>query len=671
VIGLAFKKKNIKKGIERAVLSDILPYETPPTFSNRQFYDFLVKNNIRINGTKITFENHDPTLKTITKLLFGFCKDNLKKNTIPFKYKISHKENDFRELTIIHPKHQLAVIDFYKKYKELILYYCNVSPFSIRKPVSISKYSYYRGPEYFKSLAYEHDSNSIEEHGKEYEYFSSFFAYKDYSNIYKFYESYKYQRCEKKFEKLFKFDISRCFDSIYSHSISWALINKECVKDYIKDSKKTFGGQFDSLMQRLNHGETNGIVIGPEFSRLFAEIILQKIDLNVFQSLKISGDNIVYKTDYEIFRYIDDYFVFYNDEQVKNKILNEYKNQLINYKLCLNDSKCLLIERPIITGITIAKLSISDLVKNSFPSISSNQEKLNKKYSIYVSANKINTKFKKIIKETNVTYKDIMNYTLACIDRKTIELIDCYCDIEDGKDKEEMTKTLLVLLDFCFFLYNSFPRANATIKLCLILYKIIKFAKIKGNLNSDDKHKLYKKIYDEIFLVIKKNQYNKYAEIETLYLLIALKELGKHYRLTQDKLAEFIGIDLKNSKNSADLSYFTITVLLFYIGNIKRYERLKKVLKEIISRKFDKITKDKMIKVTELTLLLFDIIACPYLDISFKKEILKNYDIEEDNKNNCVVQKIIDGKYCWFTIWEKFDFGKTLETKNIIEGYQS
>ena len=164
-----FKKKRIKKGIERVVLSEILPYETPPIFSNKQFYDFLVKNNIEIDGNEITCKNDDPILEIIKRLLFGFRKYKFQEKTIPFKYKISHKDNNFRELTIIHPKNQLAMIDFYRKYKELILYYCNISPFSIRKPVSIAKYSYYRELEYFKNLSYEHENKSIQEYEKEYE----------------------------------------------------------------------------------------------------------------------------------------------------------------------------------------------------------------------------------------------------------------------------------------------------------------------------------------------------------------------------------------------------------------------------------------------------------------------------------------------------------------------
>lgn len=45
--------------------------------------------------------------------------------------------------------------------------------------------------------------------------------------------------------------------------------------------KESFGSKFDSLMQRMNYNETNGILIGPEVSRIFSEIILQAVDAEV------------------------------------------------------------------------------------------------------------------------------------------------------------------------------------------------------------------------------------------------------------------------------------------------------------------------------------------------------------------------------------------------------
>lgn len=681
------KKKQIKIKKERVILSDVLPFELPVTFSNRHFYNFLVNNGVSKNGKIIKWgKDDDPSLEIIIKLLFGFKKDKQVNNrqinydgedfwTIPFNYKISHKEKDFRELTIIHPKNQLALVEFYEKYKELILYYCRISPFSIRKPYKIAKFSYYNDRTHIEKLAHDHEHKSVEEFDKEYENLKTFFVYKKFSNIYKFYESYTYHRCEKKYNKLFKFDITRCFDSIYSHTISWALLNKEIVKEKREESNKTFGGQFDLLMRNLNYNESSGIIIGPEFSRIYAELILQRIDLNVMYYLQ-DKKKLKFKIDYEIFRYVDDFFVFYNDENTKEEILNAYRYQLKDYKLYVNDSKSILFEKPIITEITIAKINISDLLNNNLNFKASdkeptkdnddNEEKAEKKYSFYVSGNKLITRFKIIIKQANIAYKDILNYTLACIDRKTLKLIKIYGKIED-KDKYEkkVTKAILELLDFTFFLYCVSPRVNTTIKLCLILSKLIKFGKQKGNFNNDNKHLIFKVIYDEISLVLKKNKYSEYTQVETLYLLIALKELGREYSLDKTVLSKYFGLNINTKNGKCDFNYLSISVLLFYIGNKSRYAAFKNILEENIKHKFEKINKDNRFKTTELIILLFDLLACPYLDDNFKKDLLKYYDIMDASEQNQILSK----RGYWFTKWDDFDFGKELEAKKSQEVY--
>ena len=241
-------------------------------------------------------------------------------------------------------------------------------------------------------------------------------------------------------------------------------MNKDIVKDRpFEDSDKTFGGQFDILMQNLNYGETNGIIIGPEFSRIFAELILQRIDLNVMYYLRDNRDSkrLEFKTDYEIFRYVDDFFVFYNADEAKERILNAYRSHLMEFKLYINDSKSVLFEKPIITGITIAKQKIADLLNNSLTfkvseeesrkDEENDQEEKEKRYSFYASSNELITRFKTIIKETGIAYKDILNYTLACIDRKVLKLIKMYSDIEDKRKHElRVVKSILEIFDFTF-----------------------------------------------------------------------------------------------------------------------------------------------------------------------------------------------------------------------------
>ena len=64
-------KRSIKSKKERVILSDILPYEIPVTFSNRNFYEFLVKNKVEIDRGKVGWERTDQVLGETIRLLFG------------------------------------------------------------------------------------------------------------------------------------------------------------------------------------------------------------------------------------------------------------------------------------------------------------------------------------------------------------------------------------------------------------------------------------------------------------------------------------------------------------------------------------------------------------------------------------------------------------------------
>ena len=49
---------------------------------------------------------------------------------------------------------------------------------------------------------------------------------------------------------------------------------------------------------------------------------------------------------------------------------------------------------------------------------------------------------------------------------------------------------------------------------------------------------ILKKISDEIYLILQKNKTKKETQIETLYLLIALSQLGREYRLNSKVLCQ-------------------------------------------------------------------------------------------------------------------------------------
>ncbi|TGD57519.1 antiviral reverse transcriptase Drt3b [Flavobacterium humi] len=712
------KKRYIRYPKERAILSDVLPYEVPITFSNRYFYRFLVNFNIFLDNEKVNFENNlngqeKIVFEEILKILFHHDYNNeqdYKFRKIPFAYRITHKENDFRELAVIHPINQLKLIKFYDDFKESILYSCSISNFSVRKPVDIAKFTFFNDKLHQLNKGDENDF--LELSGKEYENLKTFFSYKKYTNIYKFYEDYRYHRAEKKYNFLFKFDIAKCFDTIYTHSISWAVLGLDAVKENVEESKKNFSGIFDKFIQNANYGETNGILIGPEFSRIFAEIILQRIDKTVEDKVGKLEKGYKNKIDYEIYRYVDDYFLFCDDEILKNEILRILKHELKEYKLSINNSKSKEYSKPIITEITIAKekinklfsenprFSIKELDKNENQKEGNNEdiEILNHKFSFYFNPDNLITQYKILIKESSVDYKDVLNYSLALlnsiIERNLVNFENVYLpylgkiksnEISDksvinklNKVEDSLTTHLVSFIDFVFFIYSVSPRVNSTIKTCHILSKILTFYKLKDKsdkkflINSNNRNRIFKKILDESSLIIKKNSITEYAQIETLYLLTVIRELDKEFRIPEISLEKFIGIKA-NKIPDGKLNYFSIVVLVFYLGHSKKYPKLRVALLDYIENYIKNFPIEKRSKSSELTHLILDLLACPFIEDIYKIKIFALYKNYTTKGELLAARRIIyfhkkHIKY-WFTKWERFNLAKELEHKRSQEVY--
>ena len=700
------KRKQLPYKKERCLLSDVLPYEIPISYSNRYLYAFILRNRIEVKENSIFWLKSSAAVDRIVHLMFalplnpnrltdekkivgkqkldfrcyeltGNSDPRPERFMMPFIYKIRHKENQFRELCVPHPKSQLMIIDFYDRCKEVILYYTSLSPFSIRAPSRISKFRFYKDQLHYARLA--KDSSLIEETGWEYESLKSFFVYKTYSNIYKFYESYKYHRSEKKFNNMIKLDISKCFDSIYTHSIGWAILGKETQKESLNKNNDTFPDQFDKLMQRMNFGETNGIIIGPEFSRIFAEIILQAIDRELMHKLENGKKNLKNKIDYEIFRYVDDYFVFYNEEPDRNEIVDELQHTLKKYKLYLNTEKAIVYEKPIITEITMAKRQIASLLDNT---IRFSREKFSHKDSeeefwkgsIYINSNNLITSFKTIIKNCGVAYKDMLNYTLSIIERKCERVLEDFEMVTpEFQNDRNLMQAIISILEFVFFIYSVSPRVNTTIRLCRILRVINSFLRSKKEID-EQIQLVHKQIYDNISFILKKNKSEEQTQVETLYLLIVLSELGRNYWLEQSVLAEYLGVSLHGKNNTKQnmkaLNYFSITVALFYMRNKVRYNDLRH---QIVNGALEKIRQRSMTctKDAELIFLLFDLVSCPYIEDSIKLEALDIFSVSNVSLASDIIQYVgtQEKPQMWFTNWLNFDFGTELDLKMGHEVY--
>jgi len=597
-----------------------------------------------------------------------------KHELLPFTFSIYHKPNQYRELCIPHPRVQLFLSNFYDKYKEIILYYCSISSFSIRKPVRVASSVYHKD----RMHKEKHDSSNtdIEENGKEYRNSRSFFVYEDYSNIYKFYESYKFHRCEKKYNYLKRLDISDCFNSIYTHSISWATNGKIFVKENLQNMNGSFADEFDYYIRTANGNETNGIIIGPEFSRIFAEIILQAVDKKL--ELTLSKEfNLTNKVEYEIFRYVDDYFIFFNEPSCGDSIEANLQNLLKLYKLRLNVAKSKLYNKPIITEISRAKQQILGLLDNFIElkhKIEQDEEKI-VGGSIYINSKNMITGFKTILRECEVEYTDVMNFTLAIVERRIDRVLEQYELIpEEKKPATELVRAFLSILDFTFFISSVSPKVNMTIRMCRII-KICNDRFTNREFGPEYRSLVCKNIFDNSVFILKKGRNDSFTQIETLYYLVAISELGKDYWLDSESLEEYFNFTrdahAQLSQTNQRLNYFAYTVLLFYMKDKKRYTELRQFIeKEIVD--YIVIKNKAVYKDAECSMLALDFISCPYVSDSSKHSLLQlGFDMSDLTRRENLINKTHHrgNRHHWFTTWDNFQLGEELDAKRSLDVY--
>src|SRR5260370_19787959 len=98
--------------------------------------------------------------------------------------------------------------------------------------------------------------------------------------------------------------------------------------------------------------------------------------------------------------------------------------------------------------------------------------------------------------------------------------------------------------------------------------------------------------------------------------------------------------------------------------NRKENEQLRAAMELAIKKKFEQ-KKNTLRKDAELTLLLLDVLACPYVTQVLKDDLLKIFDVAGGSLRAAIIGK---QKY-WFTKWTAFDFGKELDAKQSREVY--
>lgn len=130
-------------------------------------------------------------------------------------------------------------------------------------------------------------------------------------------------------------DISRCFPSIYTHALDWAILGKERAKENTHGKVCLWSHNLDGYAMSTTNGETHGLLVGPHASNLLSELILTRVDKELF------------KKGYRFLRRIDDYCCYVDSEAQGRSFILDLEAELHVYGLSTNQKKTKVRKLPL------------------------------------------------------------------------------------------------------------------------------------------------------------------------------------------------------------------------------------------------------------------------------------------------------------------------------------
>jgi hypothetical protein len=124
-------------------------------------------------------------------------------------------------------------------------------------------------------------------------------------------------------------DIRAFFHSIYTHAIPWALHGKSFAKQ--NRGTQHYGNLIDLLCRNAQDGQTIGLPVGPDSSRLIAEVIASAIDQELGRNVEVSSR--------VASRYVDDYTISADSGTSGDSLIAALRQAAAAFELELNNEK--------------------------------------------------------------------------------------------------------------------------------------------------------------------------------------------------------------------------------------------------------------------------------------------------------------------------------------------
>lgn len=232
-------------------------------------------------------------------------------------------------------------------------------------------------------------------------------------------------------KQILKLDIASCYQSFYMHMITTILLGADAAQEeYHKHENNRDDSsinpiyrkyaELDSALRKMNMNRTNGILIGPLYSRILVESLLVRIDT------ELDSEGIKYS------RYTDDYEVYIYEGESK-RVISTFTRILKRYGFSLNHEKTVIEEYPYYVAENLEKL-FNDNANGPLPT-----HKLMQLFNVFMSLEKNGT-------------KGAIRFLLKSIEQKPIdttqkELYKAYLLTILSNNERALTKACSILID--------------------------------------------------------------------------------------------------------------------------------------------------------------------------------------------------------------------------------
>ncbi|TAZ42059.1 RNA-directed DNA polymerase [Rhizobium ruizarguesonis] len=132
-------------------------------------------------------------------------------------------------------------------------------------------------------------------------------------------------------EEFVSADLRSFFHSIYTHSIPWAIYGKGWAKIPANRGYAHYGNVLDLLSRNLQGAQTIGLPVGPDTSRLLAEVIASGVDEKLRERLGVTAR--------DASRYIDDFTISGINGERGEDIIAALRQAASHFELELNNEK--------------------------------------------------------------------------------------------------------------------------------------------------------------------------------------------------------------------------------------------------------------------------------------------------------------------------------------------